>query len=148
MSTVPTGPLLFDTGIYIRYFRGEKYEWLGGDAQIFQRTILTAVVAAELYAGTRARAEKRALDRLCRAHEWLGHFSVPPARAWTESGILLRRACDRFGQMDFAGHFRDVLIAMEALRNGSTLVTENVADFRRWKTLLGSAGKALRIFEP
>jgi hypothetical protein len=51
MSSLPTGLLLFDTGIYIRFSRGEKYPWLGEDARIFQRAILTAVVAAELYAG-------------------------------------------------------------------------------------------------
>src|SRR5256886_11119795 len=47
----------------------------GEDARIFQRTILTAVVAAELYAGTHDHREKRALDELCKAHRALGHFS-------------------------------------------------------------------------
>jgi hypothetical protein len=32
-------PLLFDTGIYIRFTRGEDYLWLGEDAGIFQRTM-------------------------------------------------------------------------------------------------------------
>lgn len=148
MSAIPIGPLLLDTGIYIRYLRGEKYGWLGTDAQIFQRTILTAVVASELYAGTRSRAEKRALDKLCSAHESMGHFSAPPARAWTDAGLLLRRGSERFGQLEFVAHFRDVLIALEALRNGSALGTENVSDFARWKSLLGSAGKALKVFRP
>src|SRR5262245_22539506 len=68
MSALPPGLLLFDTGIYIRFIRGENYPWLGTEAQIFQRTILTAVVASELYAGTRSKAEKRAMDELCRSH--------------------------------------------------------------------------------
>ena len=55
MSSLPAGLLLFDTGIYIRFSRGEKYLWLGEDARIFQRTVLTAVVAAELYAGTHSQ---------------------------------------------------------------------------------------------
>ena len=59
MISLPAGPLLFDTGIYIRFSRGENYLWLGEDARIFQRTILTAVVAAELYAGTHNRREKK-----------------------------------------------------------------------------------------
>ena len=46
MISLPAGLLLFDTGIYIRFSRGENYLWLGEDARIFQRTILTAVVAA------------------------------------------------------------------------------------------------------
>ena len=147
MSPLPAGPLLFDTSIYIRFSRGERYAWLGEDARAFQRTILTAVVAAELYAGARDHREKRALDELCRAHRSLGHLSSPPATAWIEAGILLRRARSTFGQMDFVHHFRDLLIALEAVRQGATLVTENVRDFTRWRSLLASAQKTLRLLD-
>jgi predicted nucleic acid-binding protein len=147
MIPLPGGPLLFDTGIYIRFSRGEDYLWLGEDARIFQRTVLTAVVAAELYAGTRDRREKRALDELCRAHQALGHFSSPSAAAWVDAGILLRRARSEFGHMDFAGHFRDVLIALEAMRAGATVVTENAADFSHWKSLLASSRQSLKVFK-
>lgn len=148
MIALPAGPLLFDTSIYIRFSRGEGYHWLGKDAQVFQRTILTAVVAAELYAGTHDHREKRALDELCRAHRALGHFSSPPAAAWVDAGILLRRARDVLGKMDFVRHFRDLLIAVEAARAGATLVTENVGDFARWRSLLASAKKTLKLFKP
>jgi predicted nucleic acid-binding protein len=148
MSSLPAGPLLFDTGIYIRFSRGESYLWLGGDARIFQRTILTVVVAAELYAGARSQRQKRALDELCQAHHALGHFSSPPAAAWIDTGVLLRRARSLVGQMDFARHFRDLLIAVEAARAGATLVTENAADFARWRSLLRSARKTLKLFNP
>lgn len=148
MSFLPAGPLLFDSGIYIRFSRGQSYEFLARDAGVFQRTILTAVVAAELYAGTRDRREKRLLDELCRAHSALGHFISPPPRVWTEAGILMRRASKAFGQMDFARHFRDALIALEASRTGATLVTENFLDFARWKSLLRLSRHPLRLFEP
>lgn len=148
MIPLPAGPLLFDTGVYIRFSRGENYLWLGEDARVFQRTILTAVVAAELYAGTHNRREKRALDELCQAHRALGHFSSPSAGAWIDTGVLLRRARSVFGQMDFVHHFRDLLIAVEAARAGATLVTENVADFARWRSLLASASKTLKLFNP
>jgi predicted nucleic acid-binding protein len=148
MSSLPAGLLLFDTGIYIRFGRGEKYPWLGEDARIFQRTILTAVVAAELYAGTHSQREQRALDDLCQAHRALGHFSSPPGSAWVDSGILIRRSRSILGQIDFASHFRDLLIASEAMRTESTLVTENLRDFARWKALLASARKTLRLFNP
>jgi predicted nucleic acid-binding protein len=147
MSPLPVGPLLFDTSIYIRFSRGEAYAWLGEDAHIFQRTILTAVVAAELYAGARDHREKRALDELCRAHHSLGHLASPPATTWVEAGILLRRARSAFGQMDFVHHYRDVLIVLEAARGGATLVTENVRDFARWRSLLASAQKTLRLLD-
>src|SRR5215469_15565567 len=113
MIPLPAGPLLFDTGIYIRFSRGESYVWLSEDARVFQRTILTAVVAAELYAGTRNQREKRALDELCQAHRALGHFSSPSVATWIDTGILLRRARTVSGQMDFVHHFRDLLIALE-----------------------------------
>jgi predicted nucleic acid-binding protein len=148
MSEVPSGPLLFDTGIYIRYFRGEGYEWLASDVSLFQRTILTAVVASELYAGTRSQKEKRVLDELCRAHQALGNLSCPAAMTWTETGILLQRARRRFGQVDFAQHFRDALIAQEAARHGATVVTENVKDFARWKTVMAAGGKVLKVSRP
>jgi|SRR5215469_5183592 len=148
MSALPGGPLLFDTGIYIRFSRGENYFWLGQDARLFQRTILTAVVAAELYAGTHSLREKRALDELCQAHRALGHFSSPNAASWIETGILLRRARSIFGQIDFVHHFRDLLIAVEAVQLGATLVTENVGDFRRWKSLFVSGRRTLKVFDP
>jgi predicted nucleic acid-binding protein len=147
MTSLPAGLLLFDTGIYIRFSRGEGYAWLGEDARVFQRTILTAVVAAELYAGAHDHREKRALDELCRAHRSLGHLSSPPATSWVEAGVLLRRARSAFGQMDFVHHFRDLLIALEAAREGATLVTENVRDFARWKSLLAFAQKTLRLLD-
>ncbi len=50
--------------------------------------------------------------------------------------------------MDFVHQFRDLLIAMEAVRTGATLATENLGDFERWKSLLASARKTLNLFEP
>jgi predicted nucleic acid-binding protein len=148
VSSLPAGLLLFDTGIYIRFSRREKYFWLGEDARIFQRTILTAVVAAELYAGSHSQQEKRALDELCQAHRALSHFSSPPDSAWIDTGILLRRSRRTFGQMDFVSHFRGLLIASEAMRMGATLVTENSRDFARWRSLLVSARKTLKLYNP
>ena len=39
MIALPAGLLLFDSGIYIRFQRGEGYLWLE-DAQMFRLTIL------------------------------------------------------------------------------------------------------------
>jgi len=148
MVSLPAGPLLFDTGIYIRLSRGEDYLRLREDPTVFHRTILTAVVAAELYAGTRDHREKRNLDELCQAHNALGHFSSPSADAWIETGILLRLAQNISGQIDFVHHFRDLLIAQEAVRARATLVTENAKDFARWRSLLARSRKILKLFNP
>jgi predicted nucleic acid-binding protein len=61
---------------------------------------------------------------------------------------LLRRARSTLGDIDFVHHFRDLLIAVEAVRSGATLVTENVVHFARWRSLLASASKTLRLFNP
>jgi len=148
MTALPAGPILFDTTIYIRFIRGEKYEWLGEDSRLFQRTILTAVVAAELYAGTRTPRDKRALDGLCSGHRDLGHFSSPSAETWIQAGVLMRRARALFGEIRFVHHFRDALIALEAAHTRAALVTEDVADFARWKSLIASAGMTLKLFTP
>jgi len=63
-------------------------------------------------------------------------------------GILLRRSRSTFEQMDFVSHFRDLLIASEAMRTEATLVTENPRDFARWKLRLASARKTLKLFNP
>lgn len=60
MISLPTGPLLFDTGIYIRFSRGENHLWLGEDARVFQLTILTAVVDR--------------LKKICRARSVFGEM--------------------------------------------------------------------------
>jgi predicted nucleic acid-binding protein len=78
MTGLPAGLLLFDTSIYIRHTRSEKFQWLD-DSRLFRRTLLTAVVASELYAGTRSLSDKRDLDDLCLGHRNLGHFSSPSA---------------------------------------------------------------------
>jgi predicted nucleic acid-binding protein len=109
---------------------------------------MTSLPASELYAGTHDQREKKNPDELCRAHRSLGHFSSPSAAAWIDAGILLRRAQRVFGQMDFLRHFRDLLLAVEAVRAGATLVTENVGDFTRWRTLLASAKQTLKLFKP
>jgi predicted nucleic acid-binding protein len=147
MTTLPSGTLLLDTGIYIRFSRGQGYFWLE-DTPIFRRTILTAVVAAELYAGTHSRREKRALDELCQAYQSINHFSSPTVGAWIDAGILLSRARSALGQMDFVYHFRDLLIALEATRVGATVITENVKDFERWRALLASSGRKIKLFNP
>jgi hypothetical protein len=67
---------------------------------------------------------------------------------WSVTGILLRRAQDRFEQMDFMRHFRDVLIALQATRAGARLVTENPGHFWRWKFVMAPGRKTLLVFHP
>jgi hypothetical protein len=45
-------------------------------------------------------------------------------------------------------HFRDLLIATEAVRARATLVTENGRDFIRWRSLFASSRRILKLFHP
>lgn len=147
MSRIPLGPVLFDSSAYIRFFREGAYPWLASDGELFQRTILSAVVAAELYAGTRSPEEKVQLDRLCLAHEALGNFSSPIRESWLQAGLMMGRYARRYGSLRAADHFRDVLIALEAVENAATLMTENARDFLRWQRLLLASGKRLKMVD-
>src|SRR5438874_2401557 len=147
MRVIPRGKVLFDTSAYIRFIREGSYRWLENDEKLFQRTILTAVVAAELYAGSRSPEEKLRLDRLCLAHQALGSLSSPQLRSWLQAGQMIGRYARLYGRVQAADHFRDGLIALEAARHQATLATENVRDFLRWRKLLRSAGLKLEILD-
>jgi predicted nucleic acid-binding protein len=147
MNSPPSGLLLFDTCAYIRNIRFGSYAWLTDDDALFLRTVLTVVVAAELYAGARSSEDKKDLDTVCRRHQMLGMLSCPPSDTWVLAGVLLQRYARLHGDIRYADHFRDALIALEACRHDATVLTENARDFLRWGRLLRSAGKTLKVFE-
>jgi hypothetical protein len=91
--------------------------------------------------------DKHALDGLCGAHRALGNLSCPGEDLWLQAGTLLCRYARLHGELRPADHFRDVLIALEAVRSGATLMTENARDFQRWEALLRAAGHRLRVFD-
>jgi predicted nucleic acid-binding protein len=147
VSTIPGGPVLFDTSAYIRQIREQAYPWVSQDRKLFQRTVLSVVVACELYAGARSVEDKRALDGLCGAHRALGNLSCPGEDLWLQAGTLLCRYARLHGELRLTDHFRDVLIALEAVKKGATLMTENARDFQRWQGLLRAGGQRLRLFD-
>jgi hypothetical protein len=113
----------------------------GEDARVFQRTILTAVVAAGLYAGTRSQQDKRALDELCQAYHVprAPHGLTPPFCCAAPKHFRANGLCQPFSRsIDCIG----------SNTAGATLVTENSRDFARWNSLLVSARKALKLFNP
>jgi predicted nucleic acid-binding protein len=147
MIRLPHGKLIFDTSVYIRHIREQSYRWMEDDDAVIRRLLLTVVVAAELYAGARSVDEKGHLDALCQWHQRLGTLCFPSALAWLEAGQMLGRYARVYGDLQMVNHFRDLLIALEAERNGATLVTENTRDFLRWQKLLRSTGRDLRLFD-
>jgi predicted nucleic acid-binding protein len=147
MMRLPHGKLIFDTSVYVRHIREQSYPWIEDDAAVIKRSLLTVVIAAELYAGARSAEEKGHLDALCQWHQRLGNLCFPAAMTWLEAGQMLGRHARVFGSLQKVKHVRDVLIALEAAKNGATLVTENARDFLRWQKLLRSTGRDLRLFD-
>ncbi len=147
MSLFRRGLLLFDTSAYIRYLHEGSYSWLRYDRVLFRRTILPAVVAAELYAGGRGRDDKPALDAMCQQHRAVGTLSSPTLDSWLLGGILLQRYARLYGEVRFTYHFRAILIALEAVRHRATLMTENARNFLRWRRLLRANQQDLKVFD-
>lgn len=146
MISLPRGRLLFDTSAYIRYARESAFPWLSENQEVIRRSVLTVVVAAELYAGAKGADDQGRLDSLCQWHRALGTLSFPNADSWLQAGRLLERYARLYGTVRMVDHFRDILIALEAVKHGATLVTENARDFLRWRKLLRPSGRNLAVF--
>jgi predicted nucleic acid-binding protein len=131
MSTA-TRPWLFDTNVYVAALR----EGLGGHtfARLVEsapRTYLSAVVSAELHAGARDQAGRRAVLGLGRRFARLGRIVVPTATSWDAAGdvmaMIVRRAPGLRSKI--RGLWNDALIALSARQIGATLVTADVEDY-------------------
>ncbi|HEX2204809.1 MAG TPA: hypothetical protein VHG91_15985 [Longimicrobium sp.] len=103
---------------------------------------MSAVVIQELTAGASDAAEVREYDVLRRRFERTGRLLVPDGEDWWMVGkilnSLLRGARSRtpgrpvaISKPEQQRLVRDVLIARSAKRVGATVVTENLADFRK-----------------
>lgn len=114
---------------------------------------LLAVVAMELRAGARTRAQQTALTAQTALAALIGAYTrrdllvVPSAHAWDQAGRVLADLAvkERFDTVAAPASFpNDVLIATSCREVGATLVTENHADFARIRRHL----RGLRISAP
>ena len=110
-----------------------------------QRVWLSAVVAGELYAGTRSPAEARLLDRLVRAAAAAQRLTVPTAEDWTQAGRLIARRARLRGALRPRDHLADVLIVVSAARLGGEVLTANRAHFDAWAVLARRGGLDVTI---
>ena len=139
--------LLFDTSIYIPYLRAEAYSALIGQAVRANQVFLSAVVLAELYAGTRSPRDKSDLDMILRGYQSLGLLVTPIAEDWARAGQVIRRHHSHYGEIEPREHLNDVLILISSGRIGAEVVTENAKHFSRWVALFRRMGVSLRIRE-
>ncbi len=125
--------VLPDTSVCIAVLRG------GGDTISVLRQQrphaamwLSAVVLAELYAGT-TRTDRHVVERMERNFERVRRILVPTQGDWTQAGKLLAQVAGAYGyeQIGKGRLMNDALIAVGAAREGLTVATANLRDFAR-----------------
>ena len=113
------GKLVLDTDVVIDYLRGQP------EAVLFfknnsDRSILSAIVVAELYAGVRGDSEEQMLDRLLSIHP-----IIPVTAEIAKAGGLLRRKFGKSHGVDVA----DAILAATAQAENAELATLNVKHY-------------------
>jgi predicted nucleic acid-binding protein len=102
--------------------------------------VLIAVVLQELIAGADDRSAIKAWETTWRLFEEEGRLLIPTGEDWFQAGRILNsllrglksKAKGRTPKLhpdDKQRLIRDVLIARTALREGATVVTDNIRDF-------------------
>ena len=138
-------PVVFDSSIYIPYLRGQAYVNLVEPTGRAARARLSAVVTAELYAGTRSARDKADLDAVVRAYSSLGFLLEVASEDWIRAGQAIRRYTRLYGHVEPRDHLNDLLILASSGRVGAQVVTENSAAFARWAGLLRRMGCPVRV---
>lgn len=94
---------------------------------------LSAIVLQELYAGAIESGTQKLLRRLENSFRSVNRLVVPSLSDWTDAGITLCQIGRKFGFEDIGKNriSNDTLIAMNARRNGLTLLTVNARDFEK-----------------
>ncbi|HYT72126.1 MAG TPA: type II toxin-antitoxin system VapC family toxin [Gemmatimonadales bacterium] len=137
MSPAVERKFLLDTNLFIQGFRDPQANVsLQRFHQVFAPfEYLSVIVAQELRAGVRSRADRRLLERyVLSVYRRRGRLVTPSARAWEDSGDVLAEL-GRRGGLDLSRVSKpfgnDVLLALSCRETGIVLVTDNERDFER-----------------
>jgi len=136
---------VFDTSVFIQVIRGRLEDRTILDHAYPGQAYLCAVVAHELWAGTRDRADAESLGQLLRGFERLGDVLTPTYGDWTLAGRLLEQYQHRFGKLTPSEHAHDVLIVLCASQVGGTVITANPRHMERWARWARRAGRQVRV---
>jgi predicted nucleic acid-binding protein len=109
------------------------------------RVRLSAVVIAELYAGTHSARDKADLDAVVRAYRSLGFLLEVVSEDWIRGGQAIRRYARLYGHIEPREHLNDLLILASSGRIRAQVMTENSAAFVRWAALLRRMGCPVRV---
>jgi predicted nucleic acid-binding protein len=137
-----TGKVVLDTNVFVDYLRlGLHRDWVIGPSALAVR-FLSAIVLMELRLGADTPPRRRAVDGIRDAFP-ARRVVAPAEELYDRAGTLFRRIHGT-GSGDRLGSMNDLLIALTAWRIGATVVTANLADFRRIATHL----PGLRLIAP
>jgi predicted nucleic acid-binding protein len=133
---------ILDTNLYIRAFRSQEGKL---DLQQFlsafaPSTYLSSVVAHELLVGAKTDSKARDINAsIVEPLRKVGRLITPTHAAWTDSaGAIARMARkeNRSLRSIPKSLVHDYLLAASCREGGTTLITENVADFKEVRRYL------------
>jgi len=137
--------VVFDTSVYVPYYRGEAYRNYVRREILRGRVRLCSVVLQELYAGTRSSQDKRDLDLVERAFYQRGYILTPIHQDWMIAGRAIHRHIRTYGEINPHDHINDILIILCASRVGARIVTENKEHFEVWTRQIHRMGLKVKI---
>jgi len=95
------------------------------------RLYVSAVVAAELYAGTRSVDDKRFIDEIVVTAKRARRYLTPTGADWEQAGQMINHMRDK-GIIDPRPHLADLLIVLAAARVQGAVLTKNVHHMTMW----------------
>ena len=126
---------ILDTSIYIPFINdGIVHPIL--EIDIGKPVIyLSAIVAAELYAGAFDNQSIKLLDKLYKAFYDTQRIVTPSSNDWQTTGKVIAKLGRKYGFEDrFLSKIQnDVLIALSARQIGASVITNNTKDFLKIK---------------
>lgn len=125
---------LVDTCSFVQQFSDSDCSNLMDGLIVKGQFVLSAIVAMELYAGTKDQQAKKALDTLGTKLADAGLVVTPNYGDYQKAGMILKNYSRRKGAIKSSTHFRDILVCLGAVRTQAIVVTQNHADFLRWAT--------------
>jgi predicted nucleic acid-binding protein len=134
-------PLVFDTSIFVQLIRGRRDPNRVLDLFTEGQTYLSAVVAQELWAGTRNRDDADDLTLIVRGFERLGMVLTPRYVDWVLAGRLLQRFGRLYGAVAPRDDANDVLVILSASQVEGTVLTANLRHMDRWARMARRAGR-------
>ena len=133
-------PVIADTSVYLEVIRHpEKSDRLLRLA-FSQRLWLFSVVAAELYAGTRSKEDRKILRRLILPLRRDGYYLVPSYEDWTRAGEVIHRRAVLKGPFEARHHLADVLVVLTAANINGLVLTYNLGHMRTWAKYARKSG--------